>query len=153
MKFKIEETKKDQNFSLLYRSEEYSFDVEPFLGGGVTSILVNDLQLEIDELGRVLYVWGYCPLIIYQEIDVIPKNYKTKSLIVLLDEPPMPGISSRLNKKERWPIYINKKEGWVCLGNKEIEGQLLIEFAPDCVATVDNHELIGVWLHPQGLSF
>jgi hypothetical protein len=55
MKFLIQESQKDQNFSLVYRDEDYSFDIEPLDGSGVSSIMINDLQLEIDDEGKIIY--------------------------------------------------------------------------------------------------
>lgn len=151
MKFIIQESQEDQTFSLVYRPKDYSFDVEPLDGTGDTSIMINDLQLEIDHEGRIMYVWGLCPLIQYEEIDEFPFKYKAGSLVALLDTPPVPGISYRLNEGQRWMIYINRKKGWVCLGNPEIKDKQLIEFAPNCIATMDGQELIAVWLHPEKL--
>lgn len=151
MKFLILEPQEDRNFSLVYRAEDYSFDVEPLDGTGDTSIMINELQLEIDHEGKVIYVWGYCPLIKYEETNEMPKNYKSNSLVALLDKPPVPGISYRLNEDRRWPIYINKKKGWVCLGNPETKDKQLIEFVPNCIATMNGQELIAVWLHPEKL--
>jgi hypothetical protein len=151
MKFRIQEPQEDQNFSLLYRAEDYSFDREPHDGTGFTSIMINNLQLEIDDEGKIIYVWGLCPLINYIETDEDPQGYKPYSLVALLDKPPIPGISYRLNEESRWPIYINKKKGWVCLGNPKTKDRQLIEFAPNCVATMDGQELIAVWLHPEEL--
>jgi hypothetical protein len=126
-------------------------DVEPLNGTGDTSIMINDLQLEIDHEGKIIYVWGLCPLVKYEEIDNFPFEYKTGSLVALLDKPPVPGISYRLNEDRRWPIYINKKKGWVCLGNPATKGKQLVEFAPNCVATMDGQDLIAVWLYPEKL--
>jgi hypothetical protein len=151
MKFLIQNPQEVQKFSLVYRAEDYSFDVEPLDGSGDTSIMINDLQLEIDHEGRILYVWGLCPLIEYQETDEIPQKYKVYSLVALLDKPPVPGISYRLNEESRWPVYINKKKGWVCLGDPKTKNKELIEFAPNCVATMDEQELIAIWLHPKEL--
>ncbi len=151
MKFLIQEPQEDQNFSLVYRDEDYAFDREPHDGTGFTSIMINDLQLEIDEEGKIIYVWGLCPLILHEETNEVPSEYKACSLVALLNRPPVPGISYRLNEDERWPIYINKKKGWVCLGNPETKNKQLIEFAPNCVATMDGQELIAVWLHPEKL--
>lgn len=151
MKFLIQEPQEDQNFSLIYRNEDYSFDREPHDGTGFTSIMINDLQLEIDEEGKIIYVWGLCPLILHEETNEVPSEYKACSLVALLNRPPVPGISYRLNEDKRWPIYINKKKGWVCLGNPETKNKQLIEFAPNCVATMDGQELIAVWLHPEKL--
>jgi hypothetical protein len=46
---------------LVYWQDEYSFDVEPGAGVGFTSLLLNDLNLEMDEEARIVSVWGYCP--------------------------------------------------------------------------------------------
>ena len=151
MKFLIQEPQEEQNFSLVYRPEDYSFDREPHDGTGFTSIMINDLQLEIDDEGKVMYVWGLCPLIQYEKTDAFPLKYKACSLIAILDKPPVPGISYRLNEDRRWSIYINKKRGWVCLGDPETKDKQLVEFAPHCIATMNGQELIAVWLHPEEL--
>ncbi len=151
MKFLINEPQKDQNFSLVYREEDYSFDVEPLDGSGDTSIMINELQLEIDHDGKIIYVWGYCPLIKCQETDEYPKKYQSQSLVAILDKPPILGISYRLNEKERWPIYINKKKGWVCIGDPKLLGEQSIEFVPNCVAVLDKQEIVAIWLKPKNL--
>ena len=151
MKFLIKESQEDQNFSLIYRPEDYSFDIEPLDGTGDTSIMINDLQLEIDHEGKIMYVWGVCPLIKHEETAQFPTKYKSGSLVAVLDSPPTLGISYRLNEDFRWPIYINKEKGWVCLGNPDTKNKKLIEFAPECIATLDGQELIAIWLHPEQL--
>ena len=151
MKFLIQKPRDDQNFALVYRPEDYSFDIEPLDGSGDTSIMVNELQLEIDYEGKIMYVWGFCPLIKYEETNAVPQGYTIHSLVAVLDKPLIPGISYRLNEQSRWPIYINKKKGWVCLGNPITKDKQLIEFAPDCVATLENQEIIAVWLRPKSL--
>jgi hypothetical protein len=55
MKFLIQEALKDKNLSLVYRTEDYSFDVEPLDESGDASIMINDLQLEINYEGKVMY--------------------------------------------------------------------------------------------------
>lgn len=151
MKFLIQESQNKQNFSLVYRSEDYSFDVEPLEGSGFTSILINDLQLEVDEEGKIIYVWGLCPLIKCKETEEFPQEYKANSLIALLDKATIPGISHRLNKDGRWPIYINKKKGWVCIGNPKVQNKQLIEFLPRCIAVMVGQEIVAIWLRPKEL--
>ncbi|MDB6081214.1 MAG: hypothetical protein JWO53_486 [Chlamydiia bacterium] len=152
MKFFVQSSIKEKNFSLIYREEEFSFDIDQPQQNGFTSILINDLQLEIDDMGEILYVWGLCPLISYQEIEEIPQNYVAGSLVVLLEHTPIPGISYKLNKDSRWSIYINKKMGWVCIGNPHSKSEYMVEFAPQCVASIEAGELIALWIHPQKLS-
>jgi hypothetical protein len=150
MKFLIGKPQEDQNFSLVYQS--YYFDTEPRATGDYDrSILINYLELELDEMGRTICIGGYQPLTKYEETDEAPTNYQAQSLVVVLGEPAVPGVLHRLNKDAMWPIYINKKKGWVCLGNPKTDDKQLIEFAPGCVATIEGQELIALWLHPKKL--
>ena len=73
MKFIIQPNKETQNFSLVYREEDYSFDIEPHDGFGFTSIMINDLQMEIDDDGKIVYVWGLSLLIEYDETNEFPR--------------------------------------------------------------------------------
>lgn len=43
---------------LVYRRSEQSLDVEPKPARGVASLLINDIQIEVDEDGRLIFVWG-----------------------------------------------------------------------------------------------
>lgn len=153
MKFLIEKSQKKQNFSLIYRNNDHSFDIEPHTGSGFTSIMINDLQLEIDEDGKICCVWGFCPLIIYEETNEIPQNYQSNDLVVILEKTPTAGVSQRLNEDRRWPIYINKKKGWVCIGDPEAKSKQMVEFAPGCVAAMIGQNLFAIWLHPENLPF
>ena len=91
MKFFIQDTNKINTSSLIYREEDYSFDTEPHMNNGFASIMINDVQLEIDEKGKITYIWGPCPLIQYTETNKIPKNYESGNLFLKLDKPPVPG--------------------------------------------------------------
>ena len=155
MRFNIQDRENnwDFNFTIIYRHEEYSFDVEESIEGhDFTSIMVNDLQLEINDEGKIIYVWRLCPLIEFAKTDEFPREYKSCNLVAILDKPPIPGISYRINETERWPIYINKKKGWVCIESPNTKNKQLIEFAPNCVATMEGQEIVAVWLHAKKLS-
>ncbi len=151
MKFLVEERVNEGNFSLVYIGKDHSFDVEPLFESGETSVLINDLQLEIDHESKILYVWGYCPLIKYEETREFPRGCKNYTLVALLDKPQVLGVSHRLNENKRWPIYLNKERGWVCIGNPMTMGKEMVEFAPQCVATIESGEIIALWLKPQEL--
>lgn len=49
--------------------------------------MVNDLQLEIDHEGKIMFVWGLCPLIQYEETNEFPIKYNTGCLVCILDKP------------------------------------------------------------------
>ncbi len=149
MKFECEEIKKARVGSLKYIEEDYSFDTEPFDEDGITSFMLNDLRLEIDCNGLVLFIWGYCPLVNYYNTFDSPKNTEFKNLRVVLSEEPIPGISLSEKDKRNLPIYINKKKGWVCIGNPDEMGDKMIEFAPGSVATMKDNEIAALWLHPE----
>ncbi len=142
---------KAKNASLTYSKEWGSFGTEPLsaLDVGITSILINYLQLEIDDEGKILYVWGYCPLVHYQETDETPQQYIPCGLQVILDKEIIPGISTRLNEGNPWPVYINHTTGWVCLGNPVTKNVTMLEFAPDSIATLQGDQIIAVWLQPK----
>lgn len=149
MKFNIQKSQSDRHFSLIYREAEFSFDSEPHDGSGFASIMINDLQLEIDDKGCIIYVWGLCPLIKYEETSKVPRDYSSNSLVAVLDKPPIPGISYCLNEKNRWPLYINKGQGWVCIGDPNIQDKPMVEFVPHCIAVLDDEEIVTLWLKPQ----
>lgn len=39
---------------LLYVERDYAFDIEPVTRGAYTSVVINDLSIDIDEHGKVL---------------------------------------------------------------------------------------------------
>lgn len=141
--------KTHQHAQLIYDRESYAFITEG-CDEDHASISINDLQLAIDETRRIMYVWGLCPLINYELTTEFPQHYSSHTLIAELGKEPEPGVAYGLNK-DRWPIYINKEKGWVCIGNPQVQGKKLIKFAPDCIATIENDEIIALWLHPEKL--
>lgn len=156
MKFIIVEPKEAKTFFLIYDEEEYSFSIEPFkVGNDFASIAIGTLQLEINDEGRVMYLWGYYPLRNWKETDGAPEKYENKDLIAVLDKSPVPGVSINLCKKgtelddNSWSTYINKKRGWICIGSPEVKEKKLIQFSPGCVAALDqSNEMVAVWLQP-----
>ena len=110
-----------------------------------------------------MYIFGYQPLYLYRLTKEFPENFEIKDLVAVLDNEPgpddFPGLPTyNLVKNSNWPnelewnIYINKKMGWVCIGDPTVEGRRLIEFASDCVAALDEeNEMVAIWLHPREL--
>ncbi|NCF71766.1 MAG: hypothetical protein GWP59_08710 [Chlamydiales bacterium] len=133
---------------LVYNLEDGSFDSSTPQHSRWGSIAVNYLTLEVNENFEILYVLGYCPLIDYDEIDYKPENYSKNHLVVLAGEELFEGITFGVND-EKWPLHINKKEGWVCIGNPKLVGKKVIEFSPGSIAVLDTDELVALWLHPE----
>ncbi len=151
MRFCIDTRYKILKSCLLYRTDEHSFDVEGY-ETGYASLLINDLQLEIDDEGRVLFVWGLCPLVNCKKTKGLPKNYQSHCLFVLLDDPIVPGVGYQLNSDERWPVYINQNHGWICIGRPDTFNITMVEFASNCVASIEEDKLVAIWLSPKYIS-
>ena len=134
---------------LVYREKEYSFDTEPRSGIGIGSLLVNDLQLEMDRKGQILYVWGLCPHTAWK-----PGNIKTpaaESGILRVKEVVSPyGASKKVNNEGHWQVSANRESGWVCVGNSNANGQNIL-FAPGAIAVLIDGSLNALWLHPDAL--
>lgn len=132
--------------TLVYRQDECSFDTEPRLEKGVASLLLNDIQLELDESRQVLYVWGLCPETSWAEMgnEAPPAQ---PGVLRVVGTAVTPGVSKRINDDEPWPLTGNHRSGWVCLGDPEITAGQCVSFAPESRAVLLNGEIKALWLH------
>ena len=151
MKFTLGDKRTKESFSVIYQEEEYSFDVVPAQESGYVSIMINNINLEINDRGEVLYLWGLCPLLNCKETYRQPQNFHRHKLKVSLGKELIPGISYRLNSSNEWPICVNKKSNWICIGDSYLEGKEMIEFAPNCVASLEEGNLKAIWVHLEKL--
>lgn len=116
MRFRTEpSTHRKPSSILVYRPEEYSFDVEPASGRGFTSILVDDLNLEVNELGRVISVWGLCPHTRWIEVKLTPPESDFGDVFFVSDVQLSRGVSVRLNHNKYLPVHVDPGSGWVCI--------------------------------------
>lgn len=137
----------------MYSKDAQSFDFRPRSDEGVTSLLINDLQLEISEDGRVLYSWGLAPYAIWEIKDIQPPEFQRGSLFVE-DIKIVPGISKSILSSQKWPVFANLKNGWILFGGglNASEQNISVEFSNNNVAELSkNGQLIGIWLHPESL--
>jgi hypothetical protein len=132
---------------LVYRRAEYSLDVEPKPTGGVASLLVNDIQIEVDEDGRLIFVWGLCPQESWTPATIEPPDAPV-GLLRYSGLPVTPGVSKRLNAGKRWAVHHDSSNEWLCVGDQSSVGER-VTFAPGAVATLSNGELTALWLRPE----
>lgn len=132
---------------LVYHRSERSLAMEPRPVRGVASLLVNDVQIEIDEDGRLIYVWGLCPHESWADVELNPPAAKPGRLQYVGDEV-IPGVSKRLNADKRWPIGHDASSKWLCIGDEAAHSEM-IAFAPGAIAALTGGELAGLWLHPD----
>jgi hypothetical protein len=106
-------TQRKPNGVLVYRPQEYSFDVEPAQPRGFTSILVDDLNLEIDDRGRVLSIWGLCPHTRWLKATLTPPEADFGEVFFVPDVPLSRGVSIQLNHNKYLPVHVDPESGWV----------------------------------------
>ena len=134
---------------LIYRRSEHSLDVKPRPNKGIASLLVNDIQIEIDEDGRLIYVWGLCPHESWTAGKVDPTEAALGRLLYV-GNTIVPGVSKRLNADSRWSILHDPSNRWLCVGDQSSKGER-IAFAPGAVAALSNGEITALWLRPDVL--
>ncbi len=131
---------------LVYKAEEYSFDTVNRTEEGEASLLVNDVQLEIDGENRVLFVWGLCPYTSWAALELNAPPARPGRLRVTGLEL-QPGMSKRLNADARWRVCADRRSRWICLGDPQASGDF-IQFAPGAVAVLAGGALKALWLKP-----
>lgn len=153
MRFEVQPGVETLEITVIYRPQEYSFGVERQHGPlptAFTSVQVNELQLEVDEQGRVLYVDGYCPNMGWSETEAAPPSARRAALFVK-DVNFLAGVSVVVSTS-RWPVSVNSNLGWVCIGEQfSSAASSAVEFATGCVAVMDGNSLKSVWLKPRAL--
>lgn len=152
MKFNVLHTEHySTDVQLLYRANEYSIDIHSDnkvqISTGRT-ILINDIQLEIDNDNTILYLWGYCPLINAQRINLEIPQFSIGKLWIELDEQLSVGFPVRYNS-ELWKIYKSKNDAWFCIGSPKIPKEYTaIEFCQNCIAIIEDGKLVSLYLKP-----
>jgi len=136
--------------NLVYRQTDHAFDVEPHPSGGVTSLLVNELQIEVDEDGILLFVWGYCPLEGWIGATLsVPSARASRAR--WCGQALVPGVSRRLNRDARWPARSDPDSGWLCVGDPEATGES-IAFGPGAICVLQHGTLQALWLRPDRIE-
>ncbi len=152
LKFTYNITGKCREGQVVYLAKEYSFDFYNNNEKGISSLLINDLQLQIDEFGNVLYAWGYCPHVSWiVDLSLMPPPTSKGEIIVMGKTEFKKGVSYHVNEDQKWLAYSNKSNGWICIGDKDClnERCFFVEFATGSIAAISqNNYLKAIWLHP-----
>lgn len=151
MKFYVMERPGISRESVLsYQPAEYAFDVEPKPLAAWTTILINDLNLEINEAGKIVSVWGLCPHTSWSERSLSLPNARYGDIGVESDVPFDKGVSVRLTSQGVYlPAFVDWNTGCV-----KIEGTHRPVVAATIIPGVtielgQGGELASVWLAPQ----
>jgi len=138
------------NASLVYRPNEFSFDVVPAPVSGFTTILLDDLNIEVDKSGKVISVWGMCPHTRWKDATLTPPSAVDAEVIVLTPAPLKQSVSVRLTpEREYLPTFVDRNQGWVKIEGKGRPRAAAMVMPGVIVEVGDDGEFCALWLHPQ----
>lgn len=146
MKFEIIYNNNQEARELFYIADEYAFNSEPHILEIDLEIIINQIALSVVN-SKVIQVNGFCPYTSWINMDCNAPQYSTGELRVL--DHLNPGFSYSVNKTD-WPVYVNIRSGWVCVGDFKGAGRA-VEFIKNCVAVVNQEKFIALWLKPESL--
>lgn len=134
----------------VYRSAEYSFDVHPSSTGSFTSLLVNNLSLELNAEGKVISVWGLCPHVRWTSASLVPPEAEFAEVFVADPGSLVAGVSEHINGPGHWPVLVDRQTGWVCVRGSEgaVAAKILNGVA---IEIANTGELSALWLKPDQL--
>lgn len=136
---------------LTYIKSEHSFSMEG-TDSGDASVLVNDVNMELNGNGRVVSLWGYSPMANWKTCAVKPPPSSINDHALVFIDKLIPGTSKRINSDKTWPVYYDSASGWVCFSGLTVgEVDTVIQFLPNCYAAFVDNSLIAIWLKPEFL--
>ncbi len=150
MRFRIDRsTSRTPNSILVYRPEEYSFDVEPSPGRSFTSVLLDDLNLEIDDAGRVISVWGMCPHTRWSPAKLTPPDAAFGDIFFVPDAPLSRGVSVQLNHDKYLPVHVDRASGWLRIQSRGAPASAVKLQSGIIFEITEEGQLCALWLKPQ----
>lgn len=147
MKFYIDHKGRPEARELIYRSDEYSFDMKPWVNVMDIELVLNKLTLTVID-NQIIQLSGFCGLAVSMNSNICIPEYSKGKLKVKHNL--KNGFAYGIYDKDR-PVYLNTKSGWVCIGDPLKSGNA-VEFIQNCVAVVsDSGDLLSLWLKPKSL--
>ncbi len=156
VKLVIDRSKALSNTVLVYRPEDRAFGAEPRPNYVDSWVTLNDLELMVDGRdNRVVFVAGYCSHRSWRPARLDVPHFQRGALLVEFDPELTPSVSTSLNAHQPpWPALVDARAGWVCLekpGARPASELEAAEFAPGCVAVLEDGHLSALWLRPKEL--
>jgi hypothetical protein len=137
--------------TIVYRPDEYSFATIGETTPGFTSLLVDDLQLEVDAEGRVVGVWGMCPHTRWQRAVVAPPPAQPGIIRHQSASELLSGVSRSLfpRPKDYFLVFADPASGWVHTDCGKDVARAVRIFEGAILGFDKQSELAGLWLHPK----
>jgi hypothetical protein len=150
-RFKVIFTEDIFKINIVYRDDEYSFDVEPWISSDLTLVVDEYIQLDFhsyDMMAREAH--GLCPHTswILKRLNV--PTYRRGQLLSLNNLEPGVG-AFQIKGTENWESKFDLITGWFCIGDENTtSNDISVEFAIDVVAVIDKDEhLKALWWKPK----
>lgn len=139
--------------TLRYRAADYAFATEPRPITSGASLTINEIELMLDDLARVVAVEGYCPHPGWRKSVLHAPVSRPGILHVISETAVTPGVAVGIQSTAyRWAVLVDPASGWVRLGYDAPENDRDgVEFAPGAVAVLNGNSLRALWLRPQEL--
>ncbi|MFE4970835.1 hypothetical protein ACFRAR_01810 [Kitasatospora sp. NPDC056651] len=142
---------------LTYSESEYGFSftaqspeglAERLGSDGVTSALIETLQLEIDiESREFLFAWGYFPGIRSNVEDLDVPKFLPGRVSLSAECRFEPGVSFDISE-EVWRTGYDPSSGWVAVRLRDPADAVFVQIADGIVLGVSDGDLVSVWLRP-----
>lgn len=135
---------------LVYLPDEYSFTFVPLSTENGTSLLINDVHLELDSSCRIISVWGLCPYTRWIDSELKPpRDIVDGSVRYYPDQPLRAGASVRLlNSEVQLPTYIDRQKGWLELRG-DVRPTTSCAILPGVLLQIGSRgEFSALWLQP-----
>ena len=140
---------------LLYRKAEFSLD---YIQRGMTnietySLSINTLQIEVDFYNkRLLYVWGYFPLLHSENGRLVLPNYRLGGVRLISDIFPKKGMAYDLLVDIPWIKCFDIDSGWMYFGSSQYindQPDVSIKFASDTIISLVDEMVVALWMRPK----
>ncbi|RDD83915.1 hypothetical protein [Streptomyces parvulus] len=142
---------------LAYDESEYGFSFNAQSGEslserlgaeGVTSALIDTLQLEVDiESREVLFAWEYFPNVrsVVSKLDA--PQFTPGRVSISSDHSFEPGVSFDVPGKG-WRVSYDPSSGWVAFCLNDAADAEFVRIAGGTVLGISDGDLVALWLHP-----
>ncbi|MET7486613.1 hypothetical protein [Streptomyces sp. NPDC005538] len=115
---------------------------------GVTSVVIDTLQLEVDiESREVLFAWGYFPNVRGVMSESNSPQITPGRVFLSSDDPLEPGVSYEV-PGDGWRVSYDPSSGWITI---ELDGSAdakFVQIASGTVLGIDSGDLVSVRLNP-----
>ncbi|MEU5599171.1 hypothetical protein [Streptomyces sp. NPDC020298] len=142
---------------LTYDESEYGFSFSAKSGEslserlgskGVTSVLIDTLQLEVDiESREVLFAWGYFPNVRGTVSKLKAPRISPGCVRISSDHPFEPGVSYEI-PGGRWHVSSDPSSGWITIEQGDVTDADFVQIASGTVLGIENGDLVSIWLRP-----